>query len=181
MKNNQTEELYDVGDVITRPKLADTLETIAREGADAFYNGSLSQSIVDEINARGGNMKLQDLIDFDLDVREAIQIELNNSFVAFTTHAPSSGPILAFILNILQGTSEEQINRIDWHIFSDSGYNFQPDTLNRTNTAGLFYHRLIEAFKYAYAKRSELGDPRKINITQVNLFFFINICFCVEK
>jgi gamma-glutamyltranspeptidase / glutathione hydrolase / leukotriene-C4 hydrolase len=47
------------------------------------------------------------------------------------------------------------------------GYNFQADDLNDKDKAALFYHRLIESFKFAYAKRSELGDPSKINITEV--------------
>lgn len=103
VKNDGSGKLYDVGDMIKRPKLATTLEIIANESADAFYNGSLSDLIVEEISERGGIITRKDLLDYDLDVREAIKIELNDSFVAYTTHAPSSGPILAFMLNILQG------------------------------------------------------------------------------
>ena len=47
------------------------------------------------------------------------------------------------------------------------GYRVHPDDLKGTSTAALFYHRLIEAFKFAYAKRSELGDPAKVNISDV--------------
>ena len=49
-----------------------------------------------------------------------------------------------------------------------SGYTVHSNDLAQTSTAALFYHRLIEAFKFAYAKRSELGDPAKVNITEVN-------------
>ena len=31
----------------------------------------------------------------------------------------------------------------------------------------LMYHRLIESFKYAYAFRSQIGDPADTNITKI--------------
>ncbi len=93
---------------------------------------------------------MDDLRKYDVDFHEAISIDLNNSLKAFTTLAPSSGPILAFILNIM------------------SGYNFHSNDLNSIEKAGIFYHRLIETFKFAFAKRSQLGDPSRINLTQVS-------------
>lgn len=49
---------------------------------------------------------------------------------------PGSGAVLAAVLNIMQQFPRHQ---------------------DRDNA--LFYHHLVEAFKWAYAERSKLGDP----------------------
>ncbi|CAF3485941.1 unnamed protein product [Rotaria sp. Silwood1] len=149
VKNNQTNELYGEGDTIQQLKLARTLEIISEKGDDAFYTGELADVIVKEIQDQGGIITKEDLSNYQVDFREAIQVNLNESLTTFVAHPPTSGIILSFILNILRG------------------YGFSPKDLESTTTTTLFYHRLIEAFKFAYAKRSELADPLKVNITDL--------------
>ncbi len=48
------------------------------------------------------------------------------------------------------------------------GYNFTPDNLDNLESAILTYHRIIESFKFAYAKRSCLGDEDFVDVTEVN-------------
>jgi len=86
-----------------RPKYADTLEIIANQGVDSFYTGVLADKIVKEIQDRGGIITKEDLADYQVDFREALNISINASLTAFTAQAPSSGPLLMFILNILRG------------------------------------------------------------------------------
>jgi gamma-glutamyltranspeptidase len=104
VKNESTNELYGAGDIMKRLKLARTLEIIAEQGVDAFYKGELTDKIVKEIQDRGGIITKEDLAEYEVDFREALSIDINDRFTAYTTYAPTSGPILTFILNILQGT-----------------------------------------------------------------------------
>ena len=50
----------DAGDVFKNPDLADTLETIGREGREAFYKGDLAKVMVDYLQRQGSAYTLED-------------------------------------------------------------------------------------------------------------------------
>ncbi|XP_067259148.1 glutathione hydrolase 1 proenzyme-like isoform X1 [Chanodichthys erythropterus] len=144
--NNKT---LKENDTIRLPKLADTYQKIAEEGPDAFYNGSLTQTIVEDINAAGGIITREDLKNYEAVLNE---YALNFTVGNYTFHAPDApfgGPVLALILNILKG------------------YNISSSSVSTIKNKTLMYHRMIEAFRFADAQKSKLGDPHYKNITEI--------------
>ena len=47
------------------------------------------------------------------------------------------------------------------------GYNMKPWDRHGIKTSTLTYHRIVEAFKFAYAYRALLGDQDFANVTEV--------------
>ena len=52
-------------------------------------------------------------------------------------------------------------------MFYSLGFNMTSEMLKTTDGTILAYHRITEAFKFAYAKRTSLGDPKFIDIEKV--------------
>lgn len=143
--NNQTGKLYKSGEVLKRVKLAETLEKIAENGED-FYNGSIAQDLVNDINNLGGVLTIDDLKSYSVKVRNAINVSIHNGeYTLLTCPPPASGPVIAFILNILDS------------------FNTTCNQTENINDRILSLHRFIEALKFAFAKKSELGDPEFID------------------
>lgn len=63
----------------------------------------------------------------------------------YTAPPPGSGVLLTFMLNVL-----EKLLPVD--------------------NVNIMWQRIIETFKWTYAKRTELGDPDFVNISKQNKF-----------
>lgn len=58
--NPLTNDTYKEGEFLKRLKLAETLQIIAKEGADAIYDGNLTHALVADIEECGGIIKVED-------------------------------------------------------------------------------------------------------------------------
>jgi gamma-glutamyltranspeptidase / glutathione hydrolase / leukotriene-C4 hydrolase len=89
------------GDIIRNVNLSRTLGLIAEQGADAFYQGEVADAIIDKIRAEGGIMTHEDLINYKVHVSKAIEGTYRDLKI-YTSHAPTSGPVLLHMLNLME-------------------------------------------------------------------------------
>ncbi|KAK3344418.1 gamma-glutamyltranspeptidase [Lasiosphaeria hispida] len=134
--------LVGLGETITRKRYANTLETIAIEGADTFYTGELAKSVLKAAQESGGILTHVDLEQYAIKVKKALSIDYRG-YKLFTTQAPSSGPIMLNILNTMKNYPAEDVKN-----------------------GNLTTHRFVEAMKFAYGARQEFGDPDFIRNTR---------------
>ncbi|CAI5651008.1 unnamed protein product [Oreochromis niloticus] len=132
--------LLKAGDTVKFEKLADTLEMIAEKGADVFYSGTIAMDLISDIKKEGGNLTLQDLASYKVTVTDAWAVPLGEYQMYFPP-PPAGGIILSLILNIMKG------------------YKMNSD-LKTTDEKTLFYHRYIEAFKFANGLKKHIRDPK---------------------
>ncbi|VVC34642.1 Hypothetical protein CINCED_3A025773 [Cinara cedri] len=140
--DRKTGHVKKVGETYVLPKLARTMKIIAKEGASALYNGSLTPKLLHDLNKINGIITAEDLANYKVEIEDAFAIKLKNGYTIHSGPPPGSGIILAYILRVLEG-------------------------LWPAPSPGLDAHRLVEAFKYGYAERTHLGDHKFVNVSQI--------------
>ncbi len=127
------------GDRLVQSDLANTLESIARDGPDAFYQGPIAWKIAAAVQAAGGVMTVDDLKDYRAIERAPVRGSYRGYDIVSMPPPSSGGVELLEMLNILEG------------------YDLAHD--DQTQTSFL----MIEAMKRAYADRALfLGDPETV-------------------
>jgi len=91
-------ELRSAGATIVIPHLADSLESIAADGARAFYRGDLAAAIVEHVRAGGGRLTYADLARFEAIERPALRTSLNDWSIALNPPPAIGGGVLAGLL-----------------------------------------------------------------------------------
>lgn len=126
------------GDWLVQPALARTLETIAREGPEAFYRGAIAEEIVQAVRGAGGVMALDDLARYRPRWRQPLQAEWNGYRVASMPPPSSGGGVLLAALGIVRN---DPLGRL--------GHN-----------SPTYLHLLAETLKHVFADRARYyGDP----------------------
>ncbi|XP_067637308.1 scoloptoxin SSD14 [Eurosta solidaginis] len=131
--NPLTNDLYKEDEIMYRPKLGETLRIVAEEGPDAIYGGgSIGNKLVEDIQEMGGIITEADLKNYQVRWEDTVKVVFESGYTLHTTPLPTSGAVLAFILNVMEPMF--------------------------TTIEPVFWHRLIETFKHGYGQRTSLGD-----------------------
>ena len=134
------------GHVLAQKDLALSLETIASEGADAFYRGRLARLSGDFYKKQGGLLRYEDLASYQAEQSEPIKTSFRGLDV-YQSAPNSQGIVMLMALNVLEGYDLKVL-----------GHN-SPEYL----------HLLTEALKLAFADRNEyIADPRFVKDVPVD-------------
>lgn len=133
-----------VGDVFAQPGLAETLRTIARQGAKGFYQGAVAADIVATLRARGG---LHTEEDFAAGLGSANFVEpISIDWNGYTVHQipPNGQGILVLMMLGMLGNLGDAPDGVDGLIRA---------------------HRHIEAARLAYRDRDAfIADPDHVDV-----------------
>lgn len=130
-------------ELLIQRDLANTLDTIARDGPNGFYRGPVAEKIVRSVQAAGGIMTTEDLAQYEAVERKPVHGSYHN-YDIYSMPPPSSGGVhLIQMLNLLDGFDLAPLG---------------PDS-------GQAAHIRVEAMKLAYADRAKyLGDPDYVKV-----------------
>lgn len=137
--NPDTNELYKENEIMKNKLLSETLEKVAKD-RNSILEGQIAKDLASDIQENNGSIEMEEMRDYKVLEKEPLKIHLLSNYTLYTVPLPGGGPVLGLILNILQF------------------YNLTEDSVSSLDSTVLTTHRMLEAFKFAFAKRMEMGD-----------------------
>ncbi|XVX20240.1 gamma-glutamyltransferase [Actinomycetota bacterium] len=109
------------GDRFVNPELAETLETIGRQGASAIYSGEIGDALAAVMEQEGGLITQADLAAYQPEVRTPLPVRVGD-WVMHTNPPPSvGGPMLAVMMGELaarEGRTWRDVIEIQRHVLA---------------------------------------------------------------
>lgn len=132
---------WQPGDRLIQTDLANTLELIASQGSDAFYQGEIPKKVEEASKQHNGLLTQEDFANFTITETKPITCTYRG-YEFISAPPPSSGGVtICQTLNILEG-----------YDLKSMGFN-----------SAEYVHTLTEAMRHAYMDRNTfLGDPQFI-------------------
>jgi gamma-glutamyltranspeptidase/glutathione hydrolase len=134
--------VLSIGETLVQRDLGETLERIAKYGADEFYLGETGEKIAADFAANGGILSKEDLEEFGAEVYAPLTGHYQGLGLV-TEDAPSTGPTFLELMNILEcgGLRELEHNSADYLAL------------------------LVRAINRAFEDRAEfIGDPSVVEV-----------------
>lgn len=134
--------IYEVGELLRNPDMAQTYRRLAEHGADDFYTGEIANQISNDMQANGGLLSLKDLAACETETVEPLWTSYRGYEVA-TNPLPGGGLMIVIMLNILE--------------------NFDLAAMGHNSVD--YIATVSEAMKIATAdKDARMGDPRFFDV-----------------
>jgi gamma-glutamyltranspeptidase/glutathione hydrolase len=135
-------EIPREGDILIQSDLAYSLELIAKEGPDAFYNGEITDKIIASLEKHGGLLTREDFQEYEATWDRPVETEYRG-YTIWHTRPNSQGAAATILLNILENFDLKEIG---------------DNTIN-------YYHLMSEATKLAFIYRDQyITDEDEMDI-----------------
>jgi gamma-glutamyltranspeptidase/glutathione hydrolase len=131
------------GEIVTNPALAETMEAVAKNGVDWFYNGAIADEIVSRCNRHEGLLTKEDMVKCGPKARPVVKGTYRGHDIVSVSPPSSGGAHIIQMLNILENFDLRSLG----HLSADST------------------HLLAETMKLMFADRSvAMGDPDFVDV-----------------
>lgn len=131
-------KLLQAGDVLVMADLAATLTEVAKNGVEEFYAGDVARQLVKDCQEKGGYLTLEDLMSYEVIVREPLAVNYRGSTLLTNPPPSSGGSLIAFGLELLSGVDFSSLE-----FGSVQHLQLLTEVMRLTNTARSDYDALV--------------------------------------